>query len=221
MTPARDIRVAIVEDQTEVREAWARLLAESPGFTCVEAVGTAEAALARFPALRPEVVLMDLRLPGMDGITCLGRLLRLMPDLHVLVVTVHQDAQRIFRALEGGAHGYLLKRARGEELLTAIRDVLAGGGPMSNEIARKVIQSFRRPAPGAPREVVLSAREEEVLHWLARGYTNKEIASGIGISPHTVSVHLVSIYDKIHVRSRAAATAWHLGRGGSLPPAPH
>ena len=185
-----EIKVAIVEDSAGIREQWSRLVEESPGFRLVCACADAEAALRELPLRRPDVVLMDINLPGMSGIECTGRLRLAMPSIRVLMVTVYDDNDRIFKALQAGASGYLLKRSSGEQLLHAITEVMEGGGPMSGEIARRVIQSFQRPTPAVEPEAELTARETEVLGWVSRGFATKEIADRLGISARTVSLHL-------------------------------
>ncbi|MFM7103585.1 MAG: response regulator [Verrucomicrobiota bacterium] len=222
------IRVAMVEDAAEIRRHWARLLESAPGMACVATCATAEEALASLPALRPDVVLMDLNLPGLSGIECTRRLKALAPETQILVVTAHGDHDRVFQALEQGANGYLLKRTPPEELLGAIGELMRGGAPMSGEIARRVIESFRRPpVAAAPAPAMATAndaaaaqltpREREILQLLAQGYANKEIADRLGLSFETVRTRLKRVYEKLHVRSRAGAAARYLqgdGRAG-------
>ena len=204
------IKVAIVEDKRGVRENWANLLEAASGFRCVSACDTGEGALATLPKCRPDVVLMDIQLPGISGIECTLRLKQLLPETQVLIVTVCSDADRVFEALKAGASGYLLKSTAPPEFLAAIADVMHGRAPMSGEIARLVIESFRQPAPPTPESVGLTEREEECLRLLARGNSNKEIAQKMGISASTVHFHLKSIYNKLHVRSRTEATLRYL-----------
>ena len=201
------IKVAIVEDNVGIRTEWMRLLKSTPGFQCVVACDCAETALREIPLRQPDVILMDINLPGMSGLECTARLHQALPHVRILIVTVYNDSHRIFKALQAGASGYLLKRCGGEELLACISDVLNGGAPMTGEIARKVIESFRSPTVACGETEGLSPREEEVLSWLARGYTNKEIAEQLGVSVNTVGVHLVNIYAKLHVRCRTEAAA--------------
>jgi DNA-binding NarL/FixJ family response regulator len=150
----------------------------------------------------------------MSGIECTARLRVAMPQVRILMVTVYDDNDRIFKALQAGASGYLLKRSSGEQLLHAITEVMEGGGPMSGEIARRVIQSFQRPTPAVEPDVELTVREREVLDWVARGFATKEIADRLGISPRTVSLHLQHIYGKLHVRSRTEAALKYRATGG-------
>ncbi len=169
--------------------------------------GSAEAAIATLPAEKPTVVLMDINLPGLSGIDCVCRLKPLMPETQFVMLTVYEDADHIFNALTAGASGYLLKRTPRAELLAALKDVHAGGSPMSSNIARKVVQSFRGTGPQPSETNDLSPREREVLELLARGYLYKEIAGSLQISGPTVNTYIRRIYEKLHVRSRSQAVA--------------
>jgi DNA-binding NarL/FixJ family response regulator len=200
-----NIRIGIVEDNRGVREAWAKLIAAEDGFECVGRYASGEAALEGFPADRPEVVLMDICLPGMSGIECTARLKELLPQTQILVVTVYTDNENLFDALKAGASGYLLKCTDREELVRSIREVVAGGAPMSGSVARRVIEAFRTPVP-APRETeALTLREQEILGFLAQGLVAKDVAMKVNLSYQTVRVHLRNIYEKLHVHSRAEA----------------
>jgi DNA-binding NarL/FixJ family response regulator len=190
------------------QEFGSNQLETAQGFRCVGACVTAEEALASLPRSKPDVVLMDIHLPGISGIECTLRLKQLLPE--VLIVTVCSDADRVFEALKAGASGYLLKSTPPSEFLAAISDVTNGRAPMTGEIARLVIESFRQPAPPTPESVGLTQREEECLRLLARGASNKEIAQKMGVSASTVHFHLKSIYNKLHVRSRTEATLRYL-----------
>jgi len=221
------VRIAIVEDNAGIRDNWAKLIDDAPGFRCVCACASAEDALKQIPLAAPDVVLMDINLPRLSGIECTARLKAQFPDLQILIVTVHGDNDRVFAALQAGASGYLLKRASSAELLEAARDVTRGGAPMTGEIARKVIASFRRPAT-ASADARLTPREEEILVLLTQGYANKEIADRLAVSFDTVRTHLCHIYQKLHVRSRTEAATKYLrsaekknssGRGLAIPPA--
>jgi DNA-binding NarL/FixJ family response regulator len=207
------INVAIVEDNAGVRETWAKLLAGTPGFRCVATCESGEAALKRFPATRPDVVLMDIHLPGMSGIECTARLKVKMPQTQILMVTVYADNEHVFEALKAGASGYLLKCTDPEELTRAITDVVRGGAPMTGQIARRVIEVFRQPGPQAQPITELTQREREILELLAKGYANKEIAARLGGSIETVRVHVRHIYEKLHVHSRTEAAARYLDSG--------
>ena len=180
---------------------------QAAGYRCVGNHRTAEGALKSLPEERPDVVLMDINLPGQSGIECVSRLKGALPKTQFLMLTVYEDAEHIFHALAVGAAGYLLKRTPREELLAAIQQVHEGGAPMTSYIARKVVQSFQRPRAEQPQGDGLSPREWEVLDHLARGYAYKEIAEGLGISIPTVNTHIHRIYEKLHVRSRGQAVA--------------
>jgi DNA-binding NarL/FixJ family response regulator len=203
------IAVAIVEDDVPAREILAGWIRNADGFRCVGEFDDAETALAKLPQEKPSVVLFDINLPGMNGIECVRRLKPRLPDTQFVMVTVYEDANHIFNALSAGASGYLLKQTRRNELIDALKDVHAGGSPMSSQIARKVVQNFyRNETQTAGGETVeLSGREREVLELLARGYLYKEIAEMLKISVQTVNTYIRRIYEKLHVRSRAQAVA--------------
>jgi DNA-binding NarL/FixJ family response regulator len=203
---SRVVRIALVEDLPDVRDSWTRLIEGIPHFKCVCSLVSGEEALRRLPEMEVDVVLMDIRLPRMSGIACTARLKPLLPHTQILILTVSADSDTIFRALEAGADGYLLKRCSPEELQAAVLDVLKGGVPMTSEIARRVIASFRRqPKPDTANR--LTPREEEILTLLAKGFVSKEIANTLGVSYETVRDHLKHIYEKLHVHSRGAAVA--------------
>ena len=206
------ISVSIVDDEKKLCESIATFVNGSPGFRCVSIYGSAEAALKHLPADQPDVVLMDINMAGMNGIECVKHLKTLMPKVQVIMLTVYEDTEKIFKALAAGATGYLLKRFTPDELLQAIRDVLDGGSPMSNAIARKVVASFQSANPTTEPENQLSPREERVLDCLARGLAYKQIADELGISINTIRTHLRHIYEKLHVQSRTEAVAKYLRR---------
>jgi DNA-binding NarL/FixJ family response regulator len=203
------INVSIVEDDVRVRDSLAQLIELSDGFHCISQFSTAETALASLPAAAPDVVVMDINLPGMDGVECVRKLKQLLPRCQILMLTVYDQTDKIFNALAAGANGYLLKQTAPVELLASIRDVHHGGSPMSSHIARKVVQSFQTPARGAGAEN-LTAREQEVLDYLTKGYMYKEIASLLHISFDTVHTHTRHIYEKLHIRSRTELMTSHL-----------
>jgi DNA-binding NarL/FixJ family response regulator len=205
------IAVSIVEDDRGTRERLAALLNETPSLRCVGAYSTGEDALRGIPAQKPDVALVDINLPGMNGIMCVAGLKTRMPDLQVLILTRHDDSDLVFDALRAGAGGYLLKKMIPTELISAIRQVQAGGAPMSMLIARKVVGYFNRIENPADVEK-LSKREHEVLALLAKGYLYKEIGELLGISIETVRMNLKHIYQKLHVRSRTEAAAKFFGR---------
>jgi DNA-binding NarL/FixJ family response regulator len=206
------ISVSIVDDEKKLCESIATFLNGSPGFRCVGIYGSAKAALQHLPADRPDVVLMDINMAGMDGIECVRRLKALAPQVQILMLTVYEDTERIFKALAAGATGYLLKRLEPAELLQAIRDVLAGGSPMSNSIARKVVASFQEANRAGEKQNQLSPREQVVLDYLAEGLAYKQIGDQLGISINTIRTHLRHIYEKLHVQSRTEAVAKYLRR---------
>jgi DNA-binding NarL/FixJ family response regulator len=204
------IRVALIEDNPDMRGGLRRLFSESPGCKCVGDYGSAEAALESLPALKPEVVLMDINLPGLDGIECVRRLKLELPETVFIMLTVYENTERIFRAVQAGASGYLLKRTDPSELLRAVQEARSGGAPMTSIIARKVLDAFRTqlPKPAQPPGAeALSDREQEVLEKLAKGLLVKEIADQLGISFSTVRTYTLRIYEKLHVRSRSQAAA--------------
>jgi len=199
-TSERMTKVAIVEDNATLRQYLAELVGGTPGLKCVGTCGSAEEAQVKLPALRPDVVLMDIHLPGDSGIVCTARLREILPDLQVIMLTVYKDIKMIFQALKAGACGYVLKRADEQEILDA----------MTSEIARMVVRSFREE-PAAPSGTEqLSARELEILALLSEGLANKEIADRLKISFATVRTHLMHIYEKLHVRCRTEAAAKYL-----------
>jgi len=195
--------VAVVEDNATVRQTLVRWIDEAPGYRCVCACGTAEDALEQLPRHAPDVVLMDIQLPNLSGIACTVRLRELLPPVQIIMVTVYRDYDKIFKALQAGACGYLLKRSTPNELIQAVAEVRSGGAPMSSEIARRLVESFRQPALSQGQE--LSRREAEVLDLLCVGFSNKEIADHLHLSVETIRTHLRRIYEKLHVRSRTEA----------------
>ena len=197
--------VAIVEDNADFRATLARYLDDAPGHRCVCACSTSEEALQKIPRLVPDVVLMDIHLPNMSGVDCTRHLKQLCPSLQILILTVYEDNERVFGALKAGASGYLLKRSDPADILHAIQEVKQGGAPMSSQIARRVVQSFRETANGTLKDQKLSQREEEILQHLSKGYSTKEIADRLSVSVNTVRTHLQHIYEKLHVRSRTEA----------------
>jgi DNA-binding NarL/FixJ family response regulator len=200
--------VAIVEDNAALANGLRKIVESADDFRCVGVWTTAEDALRKIDAFRPQVVLMDINLPGMSGIDATARIKQHLPEVQVIMVTVYRDHDQIFAALKAGASGYLLKRSTPEEVRQAIRDVRSGGAPMSAEIARRVVEAFHQPvkAPGTTAEdMKLSKRETEILEHLTKGLANKEIADRLDISVETVRVHLRRVYEKLHVHSRTEA----------------
>ncbi len=201
------ITVSIVDDEADLREHIAGYLAAAGNIRCVSAYASAEEALRHLPADKPDVILMDINLGEMDGIECVRRLTGLMPTALVLMLTVFEDTDQIFRALTAGASGFLLKRQSPKKLLEAIEEVCAGGSPMSTPIARKVVQSFKAAPVRGDESADLSERERAVLDGLAAGLAYKQIAGQLGISIHTVRNYIRRIYEKLHVCSRTEAVA--------------
>jgi DNA-binding NarL/FixJ family response regulator len=198
-------KIAIVEDNKTIRESLTEFVQTDPENRCVCTCATAEEALKVIPKHAPDIVLMDIQLPNMSGIECCAQLKQLLPSVQIIMVTVYEDTERIFKALRAGACGYLLKRCSPEDLVAAIREVQQGGAPMSREIARKVIFSFQEPIATVAEVEDLSPREREILELLASGLPNKEIAGRMGVADGTVRWHLRHIYHKLHVRSRTEA----------------
>ncbi len=198
-------KIAIVEDSKVIRESLTEFVHADPEFSCVCACASAEDALKQIPKHTPDIVLMDIQLPNLSGIECTARLKQLLPTVQIIMVTVYEDTERIFKALRAGACGYLLKRCTPEELIAAVREVRQGGAPMSREIARKIIVSFQEPVTAAAEVEDLSAREREILELLAGGHSNKEIARRLSLTEGTVRWHLWHVYNKLHVRSRTEA----------------
>lgn len=201
------ITVAIVEDNKDLRVTLAEMINHDPKLKCVGECEDAEQALAGLPALRPAVVLMDIKLPGMNGVECVVRLKQLLPETHVIMITVYDDSNLVFEALKAGATGYLLKPIQPAHLVSAIEEVRDGGAPMSMSIARLVVQAFQKPAPDAGADDALWPREAEILSLLAKGLLKKEIAERLGLSYWTVQTHVGRIYKKLQVHSRAQAVA--------------
>ncbi len=205
MSKTKPITVAIVEDNAALANGLRKIVESSDDFQCLGVWTSGEDALPKIDAFRPQVILMDINLPGMSGIEATARLKQHLPETQVVMVTVYRDHDKIFAALKAGASGYLLKRSTPAEVRDAIRDVLSGGAPMSAEIARRVVEAFHQPAREPQEEINLSPRETEILELLCEGLANKEIAHRLGISTETVRVHLKHIYEKLHVRSRTEA----------------
>jgi DNA-binding NarL/FixJ family response regulator len=205
------ITVSIVEDNRETREALAARVNQSSSLHCLNTYANGELALRGIPAEKPDVVLMDINLPGINGIECVAKLRAQLPQLPMLMITTYEEAELIFNSLRAGAKGYLLKNAAPAELVQAVEQVHAGGAPMSMQIARKVVDHFCRNKPSSEMEQ-LSKREEEVLALLAKGLLYKEIGEALGIGLPTVRTHLHRIYEKLHVQSRTEAAVKFLRR---------
>jgi len=207
-------RISIVEDDGPTRQIFTEIIASAPHLALVSQYDRCAAAIETLPAEAPDVVLMDINLPEINGVDCVRRLKPLMPATQFLMLTVYDDADHIFAALAAGATGYLLKNTRRTELLEAIDQILAGGSPMSSGIARKVVQSFSQKAPASSELDALSPREESVLGLLAKGYLYKEIAESLGVSGPTVNTYIRRIYEKLQVHSRSQAINKYLRKPG-------
>jgi len=207
----KPITVSIVDDDSELNEKIAAYLGRSTRYRCISSYSTAEEALMHLPKDRPDVVLMDINLGAMSGIECVRQLKPVLPDTPIVMLTVFEDTGKIFKAIAAGASGYLLKRMPPSKLLDAIEEVINDGSPMSAPIARKVVQLLRTMPMPDDENTELSERERQVLNGLAAGQINKQIASQMGLSIHTVRTYIRRIYEKLHVRSRSAAVARYLG----------
>ncbi|MGD0263152.1 MAG: response regulator transcription factor [Verrucomicrobiota bacterium] len=201
------IKVSIIEDDAWIRENLGARIAQTGGFACTGAYRTAEEAIAHIPGKAPDVILMDINLPKMDGIECVRQLKALVPSAQILMLTVYEDSDKIFNSLLAGASGYLLKRTPQAEILEAIADVHRGNSPMTGHIARKVVRYFNQRGSDDSEVEKLSNREREVLEHLARGSAYKEIADALSMSIDTVRAHIKGIYGKLHVHSRGEAVA--------------
>ena len=201
------IQVIIIEDDSQVRHHLEKLINDTQGMHCLATFGSGESAIERISQYTPDVALLDINLPGISGIECVRKLKERLPQLHVVMLTVSDDSDKVFQALQQGASGYLLKSSPPSEIPRAIHEVYSGGAPMTGYIARKVVQSFQKLGNSNIEDENLSPREQEILNWVAKGYINKEIADILKISTETVRSHLKSIYEKMHVRSRAQAVA--------------
>jgi DNA-binding NarL/FixJ family response regulator len=211
------VSISIVEDNDQLRGTLAKVIGRTEGFRCVSDYANAEDALANLPNVRPDVVLMDINLPGLSGVECVRKLKALLPQTQVMMLTVYEDTENIFKALAAGANGYLLKRTPTKELIAAIHEVQRGGSPMTTHIARLVVQSFQKPAAAAAQSAdapaaELSEREQQVLDLLVQGLIYKEIAEKLNIGYETVHTYIRRIYEKLQVRTRTEAVAKFLQR---------
>ncbi len=212
LSAAAPIQVAVVDDDGDIRADLARRIARNPSFRFLQGYADAESALADLPRRRPDVVLMDINLPGADGVACVGELKARLPETQFIMLTVYEDGDRLFNSLMAGASGYLLKRTPPDKLLAAIKDVHQGGAPMTPEIARRVVQHFQRIPEPADEVQKLWPREKEVLNHLAKGYLYKEIEDKLQISTGTLRTYIARIYQKLHVHSRTEAVVKYLNR---------
>jgi DNA-binding NarL/FixJ family response regulator len=211
------ITVYIVEDDTNLRDSIRRFINLNPDFKCPAAFSSGEALLACKFDPKPDVVMIDINLPGMTGIECVGRLKHVMPEVQVMILTVYENSNRIFEALTAGASGFLVKNTPPEKLLDAIREVANGGGPMSSHIARKVIQAFHPVYKSASPRENPTPREQQILELLARGCAYKQIAAELNLSMGTIQTHVSRIYKKLHVNCRTEAVMKYLDATGTRP----
>jgi len=211
MTRSSPIRVVIVEDNEGLQKSLESMLRREAGIQFAGSFASGEALLAVVQKVKPQVVLMDINLPGMSGVECVRQLKKFRPELQTVMLTVHDHTQAVFESLSAGANGFLLKPVRAADLLRAIVEVHEGGAPMTPNIARLVVRAFHRSPPTKNPTFELSPREREILELLAKGFLQKEIADQLGISFHTVQTHTARIYEKLQVRSRAQAVAKFLG----------
>jgi DNA-binding NarL/FixJ family response regulator len=220
---SQPIRIAIVEDDAGLLETLQQVFGAAPDFRIVGAFGDGESAVQQLPEEGPDVVLMDINLPGISGIACLRQLKAVMPKLRVIMVTVYDDNDNLFQSLLAGADGYLLKRATRLRLLDSVREIVGGGAPISPSVARRMVEYFHHlneQEPPQPAQTVaasmdlqgLTGREQEVLGKLAEGFAPKEVAAELGISWDTIRNHITNIYAKLHVHSRSEAILKYLGR---------
>ena len=205
------IQVALVEDDPEIRANLAHRVGRSPGFRLLRSYSDAESALADLPRHPPDVVLMDINLPGIDGVECVRQLKVKMPDVQFIMLTIYEDGNRLFKSLMAGASGYLLKRTPPDKLLVAIQEAHEGGAPMTPEVARRVVQHFQQiPQPSSDLQR-LTPRETDVLEQLAKGFLYKEIEDNLGIGTGTLRGYIANVYEKLHVHSRTEAVVKFLG----------
>lgn len=205
-----EIKVTIVEDNDKIRNGLLMLINGSEGYRCISQYSSGEAALKAIPVDKPDVVLMDINLPGMSGIQCVEKLKQKLPDLQIMMITVYEEDEQIFQSILAGASGYILKRTPPAELLEAIKELHEGGSPMSVQIARKVVDAFRKIGKSAKDTENLSDRENAILSQVVKGYQDQEIADELCISVKTVRTHLRNIYKKLQVRSRTEAALKYL-----------
>ncbi len=205
------VTLTIVEDKAGTRDSLIKLFSRVADIKCLAAYESGEAALRGIPLERPQVALVDINLPGMSGIECVAALKKILPDLHVLMLTTYEESDLIFNSLRAGANGYLLKNMPAEELVDSVRQVQAGGAPMSMQIARKVVTHFHQMQKAASDMEQLSNRENEILRLLAKGCLYKEIADQLGITMSTVRTHIHTVYGKLHVQTRTEAVIKFLG----------
>lgn len=204
------ITISIVDDEKELCQSIATFVNGAEGFRCVSMYHSGETALEHLPADRPDVVLMDIHMTGMNGIECVKRLKAMIPQMQIMMLTVYEDTDQIFQALSAGASGYMLKRLTPRKLLEAIAEVFEGGSPMSSPIARKVVASFQKTKPKEGEQTHFTSREQSVLDCFAKGLTYKQTAEHLNISIDTIRTYVRRIYEKLHVQSATEAVAKYM-----------
>ena len=210
---SKAIKIVFVEDHEQFRVKLVELAGANPNLKLLGAFKDGPSALKGIPQLKPDVVVMDIQLPGVDGVECVRQLKPAMPDVNFLMLTAHEDSDRLFESLKAGAGGYLLKRTSSVRLLQAIQELHAGGSPMTPQIARRVVQFFSGPAKSSPSGMDdLTAGQKKFLEELAQGFSYKEIADHLGITVHGVRNYIRKIYEKLHVHSKVEAINKYLGR---------
>ncbi len=212
----KKIAVCIVEDIDEIRIGVKRIINESNRFICPAVFANSEDALVTLPEIHPDIVLMDINLPGMSGIDCIRKVKLLAPEIQFMMFTIYEDSEQVFEALSAGANGYLLKKTSDAKILEALMELYNGGAPMNSHIARKVVEAFQKKTVNNAAVETLSIREREVLQHLAKGYLYKEIGDKLNISTGTVRQHIHKIYEKLHVQNRTEAVNKYYGRPGLL-----
>lgn len=207
------IHVCLVEDRSEIRESLELLINSSESCICIKSFENAESALEFIPELIPDIVLMDIDLPGMNGIECIRRLKAQCPSIQFMICTIYDEDEKIFDALSAGANAYILKKSKSDILIKSIEDLYQGGSPMSSDIARKVVLQFQKPISNNAELYKLTKREVEILDELSRGYSYQQVADNLFISPKTLKKHVYNIYEKLHASSRTEALNKFFGRG--------
>lgn len=206
------IAVSIVEDIQEIRESLQRMISVADDFLCLSVYGNAEDAVKELPQVKPDIVLMDINLPGMSGIDCIKKIKALCPQIQFMMFTIYEDSEQVFDALAAGASGYLLKKTPKDQVLPAIKELYEGGSPMSTHIARKVVRYFQKQKEEKNKDSQLSEREKEILELLSKGFLYKEIGDRLHIATGTVRQHIHHIYEKLHVQNRTEAINKFYGR---------
>ena len=209
MTP---ITVAIVEDLDEVREGLVKFINNDPDFAVIDAFGNSEEAIISLPGMQPDIVIMDINLPGMSGIDCIGAIKEKCPGTQFMMFTVYENDEKVFEALKAGASGYLLKKTPPAKIVDALRELFHGGSPMSSNIARKLVTIYQTKEGLHKISLLLSPRENEILEWLSKGLLYKEIGEKLSIATGTVRQHIHKIYEKLHVQNRTEAINKMMGK---------